>query len=112
MWTKARFHSFVAGALRRASQRWGPKYDVLRAAKTSRGVYTCAGYKRTPHSARAKDVRVDHIFPVVDPATGFTTWDSFIERLFVEAPALQVLCNDCHDHKSNDEKVLRKNGKV
>lgn len=85
---------------------------ALKNAKVERGVYTCAGYNCEPHRARAKDVRVDHILPVVDPATGFTTWDNFVERLFVEAPALQVLCNTCHNKKSNDEKVLRKNGKA
>lgn len=108
IWSKARFHSFIAGALRHASQRWKPKQDAKKAAKLSYGVYQCAGYGRKPHEARAKDIKVDHILPVVDPAMGFTTWDSFIERLFCEADNLQVLCEDCHNKKSNDEKDLRK----
>lgn len=111
-WTQARFNSFVAGALRQASNRWPPKYIVRKASWLRRGVYQCAGYKRPPHETPAKDVKIDHIAPVVDPNKGFTTWDEFIKRLFVEADNLQVLCKECHDHKSKDEKELRKNGKA
>lgn len=111
-WSKARFHSFIAGALRQASNRWPPKYLARKASKVAYGKYTCAGYSREAHIIRAKDVRVDHINPVVDPATGFVTWDEFITRLFCEAENFQVLCKSCHDNKSRDEKVVRSNGKA
>lgn len=111
-WTRSRFHSFVAGALRQASNRWPPKFTVRKAAWIERGVYECAGYKRSPHPIPAKDVKVDHIDPVVDPAVGFVNWDQYIERLFVEIEKLQVLCETCHNHKSKDEKEIRKNGKT
>jgi len=48
-------------------------------------------------------VQVDHIIPVIDPATGFTTWDAFIERLFCDRDNLQVLCTSCHDIKTKEE---------
>ena len=76
-----------------------------------RGVYTCAGYECPPHEAAAKDVAVDHIHPVIDPETGFTSWDDTINRLFCEAEGLQVLCRDCHKRKTADERVLRKGKK-
>lgn len=111
-WTKSRMHSFIAGALRMASNRWPPKYRARAAAKLRYGVYKCAGYGGVvPHEIRAKEVNVDHIDPVVDPVQGFVSWDEFIKRLFVEEDGLQILCDDCHNKKSNYEKVLRKNGK-
>lgn len=107
-WTDARFRAFVVGALRQASNRWPPKYTVRKEAKVAYGTYMCAGYKAEPHKARAKDIKADHIDPVVDPATGFTTYDTFIKRLFCEKEGFQMLCIDCHQKKSNDEKVRRK----
>lgn len=52
-------------------------------------------------------MQVDHIKPVVDPNTGFTSWDDFIERLYCEKENLQVLCTTCHDRKTLKEKKLR-----
>lgn len=113
-WTEARFVSFVKSALRNASLRWGPKNEVKKKARVARGRYICQGYKREAHVVpatinRVKNVFVDHINPVVDPSSGFTTWDDFIRGLFCEEDNLQVLCKECHDHKSRDEKERRKN---
>ena len=58
----------------------------------------------------AKEVAVDHIDPVV-PVSGFTTWDEVIERMFVEKEGLQVLCNECHRVKCQEEKQQRKQAK-
>lgn len=53
---------------------------------------------------RVKNVKVDHIDPVIDPTEGFTTWDEVIRRMFVEKDGLQVLCKKCHDEKTQDER--------
>lgn len=106
-WTAARFRGFIISALRSASNRWPPKYEAKKAAKLRYGVYQCAGYKTEPHEARASQVQIDHIIPVVDPVTGFSTWDNFINRLFCEAENFQLLCLDCHKRKSKDEKDIR-----
>ena len=116
-WTESRFHSFVKGALRNASQRWGPKAAVMRAARRDRGVYLCAGYMRRAHKVplsiknpgrkATRNVYVDHIEPVVDPVKGFVSWDEVVKRMFVEADGLQVLCRECHDTKTKEERKLR-----
>lgn len=101
-YTEAGFTSFIKSALRRASGRWKPKSEVLRKARVSKGVYLCEGcgehvpVTKVIDGKRVKNVEVDHVIPVVDPDVGFTTWDDFIRRLFVEEDGLRVLCRDCH----------------
>lgn len=51
---------------------------------------------------------IDHIDPVVDPKKGFTSWDDLIERLFCEKEGLQLLCPECHEEKTADERQERK----
>lgn len=114
-WTEARYRSFITTALRRASLRWGPKNEVKKQARVRKGVYICNSckqevtYTKVDKDKRVKNVFVDHIKPVVDPVKGFTTWDEFIERLFCEVDNLQLLCKDCHDEKTKEEKEIRKN---
>lgn len=110
-WTAARFNSFVKSALRSASQRWPPKYTCLNQA--------CVGQKINPKSGRlakhytckqctgdfpAKEVQVDHINPIIDPSTGFTTWDGVVDNMFCEQENLQILCLTCHKIKTKEEK--------
>lgn len=118
-WTEARFHSFIKGALRAASNRWGPKNAVKKKARVKRGVYKCAGYKRRAHQVpaslppkpgnkkRINNAVVDHIHPVIDPVTGFVSWDDVIARMFCEEDGLQLLCHECHTRKTQDERELR-----
>lgn len=115
-WTASRFTNFVRGALRNASNRWPVKGEVLKEARISRGIYKCQGYKKRWHKAPSsikiknkttRNIYVDHVDPVVDPRTGFTSWDEFIDRLFCEKDNLQVLCKDCHDRKTADERKVR-----
>jgi len=116
-WTEARFNSFIKSALRQASRRWAPIQQAKTNARVSRGLYECAHCKgHVPPtirngSKRDKNVFVDHIHPIIDPAKGFTTWDECIERMFCELDGLQVLCKDCHDTKTNEEKQIAKQRK-
>lgn len=122
-WTEARYNGFIKSALRNASMKWPPKNAVKKAARVERGVYECAGYKRDPHHVpaslppkpgnkrRINNAVVDHINPVIDPETGFISWDEVIERMFCEADGLQVLCHDCHTKKTADEKEIAKKRK-
>lgn len=118
-WTAARFNSFIKSALRNASMRWPPKYAVKKKARVERGVYMCAGYKKRKHKVpaslppprgkkrRVDNALVDHIVPVIDPVKGFTSWDEVIARMFCEEDGLQLLCRDCHDRKTADERALK-----
>ena len=116
-WTEARYKSFIKGGLRSLTNRWGPKSACVKAAWVERGLYTCAGYKQRRHNVpvsvvvdgkRVRNIAVDHISPVIDPKTGFVSWDDVVERMFVEVSGLQLLCKQCHDKKTADERALRK----
>ena len=114
-WTEARRHSFIVSTLRAGTKRWPPKWATLEAAKTEKKKnrktgreaqhYFCTG---CGEDFPAKEVTVDHIDPVVDPETGFVSWDVFIERLFCSEDNLQVLCKECHKLKSALERKQRK----
>lgn len=121
-WTEARHRSFIISALRGATNRWGPKSEALRRARISRGVYTCdlckkqmgatawrvyKSGKKKGQPKKVKDAVVDHIEPVVEPSVGFTTWDEYIERMFCEADGYQVICHDCHEIKTAEERAVR-----
>lgn len=116
-WTEAQFRSWIVSILRKGSMRWGPKGEALRKARVSRGKYLCAGCKKVVPSSkliegkRVKNVFADHIHPVVDPTEGFTTWDNFISRLFVEEDGYQILCADCHSKKTEEERLIAKERK-
>jgi hypothetical protein len=114
-WTEAKFRSFIKGNLRRVTQRWAPIPNALKGARVRRGVYLCAGCNQeVPASThdengkRVKNVHVDHIEPIIDPAIGWVNWDSTIDRMFSEKENLQVLCYECHKIKTDKEKAIAK----
>jgi len=116
-WTEARYRGFVRSALRKAWMKWPPNQATKRAARIERGVYMCAGYQRDAHLApasikvdgkRKNNVFTDHIEAVGSHAS----WDDVIAGLFCEADNLQVLCKDCHDRKTKDERAAAANNKT
>lgn len=116
-WTEGRFNSFITSTLRAGARRWQPKYDTLNASKTEKKINPKTGRlaqhfrcELCGNEFTQKDMEVDHIKPVVDPAKGFVSWDTFIDRLFCEAENLQAICKPCHLAKTKLEKQERKNG--
>lgn len=114
-WTQARFNSFIKSTLRGATRKWQPISDCLKEARTRRGFYKCNGCKeevpnsiKNDNGRRVKNVHVDHINPVINPETGFITWDDTIDRMFCEPEGLQVLCEKCHKEKTDEEKKIAK----
>ena len=52
-------------------------------------------------------VSVDHISPVVSVVEGFLDFNTFIERLFCDESNLQVICDSCHNTKTQAERIGR-----
>ena len=100
----AKLKRFIISGLRKLSYRWGERYQCLKDARVGDS-YKCAKCKKT---FSRKDIQIDHIQPVVDPATGFSTWDEYITRLFSYRTNFQVLCKPCHKIKTASERVVRK----
>lgn len=96
--------------------KWAPISQCQKEARTRRGFYRCAGcgqevpatVKQEGSRRRVKNIHVDHIDPIIDPAVGWTTWDDCIDRMFSELDNLQVLCGDCHKIKTDKEKQIAK----
>ena len=109
-WTEGRRRAFITNALRAATRKWPPKYETLNDAKTEKKInpktkrlgqhYLC---NACGNDFPLREVQVDHIEPVVDPSTGFQSWDVFIDRLFCDRDNLQVLCTTCHKLKTSEE---------
>lgn len=100
----SKFKAFIVNTLRKASYRWPPRSECLKAARVDRGYYSCNMCKNTFHR---KEITLDHIIPVVK-LSGFTTWDNYIERMFPNSEGFQALCNQCHDTKTMTENNIRK----
>jgi len=118
-----RLRSWLINALRNSFRRYPPFYRVKnitkeeyyvpsKSGKQMRRVrFTCSQCKEKFSN---KDIRVDHIEPVV-PETGFPTlpdgsddYNTYIRRMFVSDSGLQVLCTTCHDAKTKDENKTRR----
>ena len=114
-WTEARFRAFIISALRAYMKRFPPKWKALKAASLGRLINKRSGRLAEHYRCAeclepfvARDVQVDHINPVVDPAKGFEDWPTYMNRLYCEAENLQVLCKPCHKDKTNEERKERK----
>lgn len=97
--------TWAMNTLRRASYRLAERDAVKRMARRSRGKYECedCGELFGP-----REIKLDHIDPVVDPKTGFTTLDSWLDRLLPGVEGWQVLCKACHDVKTKLENTIRR----
>lgn len=110
-WTESKFNTFVRNQLRAGSRKWAPIQEVKKEANIDRGQYLCAGCGQiVPPTVkqgrkRVTNIFVDHIDPIVDPNIGFTSFDDYIDRLYCEKDNLQLLCGECHDKKSLEERA-------
>lgn len=102
--------SFLINRLRRASFAYPPRNEAMKEARVDRGLYKCAHCVIEGKDViwRAKEVKADHILPVVDPTVGFVDWNNFINRLFCEKEGFQILCEEHHDLKTEKENLGRK----
>ncbi len=96
---------FLKQKLRRISYQFPPRKEAIVKARISRGLYRCA---KCEGEFRHGDFQLDHIVPVDNPHTGFTNWDDYISRLFVDVDGWQILCTGCHQAKTLYEQEIRK----
>ena len=106
--TESAFWSFIRSTLRQKSRWWKPitqcKIDARRPYKgpnkRQKFEYECNScHKWFPE----KKINVDHIVGA-GSLNCSADLPGFVERLFCEQDNLQVLCTDCHDHKTKLEK--------
>jgi 5-methylcytosine-specific restriction endonuclease McrA len=107
---KQEIKGFVLGALRRASYRWMPRYETLRAARLERGLYLCQ-MPDCGQIVKKAGIQMDHVDPVV-PIEGFGEkgwdWDVIVNRMFPPLSGWMALCKDCHSEKTKLENERRK----
>ena len=114
--TEAEFKSFVISALRNASRFWKPKQACIKKARVSYNSYRCSQCNAIwpsklpplPWKKRKRhNITADHIVEIV-PKEGFTTYDSWIERCFVEEEGWQALCWECDQKKTQEHQQERR----
>lgn len=105
-----RINGYIFGAINRI-WRWSPArkeclaLSLVKDSSLKGEWHTCA---KCDGIFPKKDVQVDHIDPVVDPATGFIDWNTHIKRkLYITVKDLQTLCKPCHKNKSVEENSRR-----
>ena len=106
--TESALWSFIRSALRQKSRWWKPitqcKMKARRAYKgpnkRQKFEYQC---KQCTNWFAEKNINVDHIVPAGTLRCA-NDLPGFVERLFCEADNLQVLCSNCHDFKTKNEK--------
>jgi 5-methylcytosine-specific restriction endonuclease McrA len=106
--SESAFWSFIRSALRQKSRWWKPisqaKAKAKRAykgpLKRQKFEYQCAECKGWFPD---KKVNVDHIIPAGTLRCA-DDLPAFVERLFCEVNNLQVLCQGCHNIKTQKEK--------
>ena len=102
---KPNIKTWLVPKLRRLSYQWPNRKDAKVAARVSRGKYKCAACEDI---FGPKEISLDHTVPVIDPIDGYQDWNTYISRLFCEeADGFQVLCNPCHDMKTEWENTVR-----
>lgn len=101
--------TIILSGLGKAWVYWPPRLEAKKRAKhpTKKGWYVCSICK-----GEREKIEIDHVFPCIKPSDGFTSWDEYITRRFVEtADALQALCHECHLKKSKEENLARREAK-
>lgn len=106
----------VISAMRKAFRRYPPYktvrdrckvewYKTCKNGNKSRRVNFCCETCRA--EVPAKEFKVDHTEPVVDPKEGFVDYNTYAKRLFCPIANLSGMCNTCHNAKSKHEAKVR-----
>lgn len=98
--------NFVKAQLRRASVWKWPAANIAVERNKLDGLVKCDG---CGNYFPPKEINRDHIIPVEDVRAGFTTLDSYAERLLIKSDGYQILCEKtCHPAKTLVENEMRR----
>lgn len=123
-----RFRSWFISQLRNISRKYPPHYRAENAVKEVYYIETKTGKKlrRVRFTCAScgkkvdkKQIRRDHIDPVVDPTVGFPIvketgeddWNAYLKRMLVSEDKIQMICKPCHEIKSKEENKTRRDTK-
>lgn len=106
--TESMFWSMIRSALRQKSRWWKPiTICKLKSRRPYKGINKRQKFEYQCNICKnwfpEKKINVDHIVPA-GALNCATDLPGFVERLFVEVEGLQVLCSNCHDIKTKQEK--------
>lgn len=124
---ESKFRLFIINTLRQASYRWPARAEAQRSSRIAPACFKCSCCgdgiytgKKTLEKAniqlssditiRTGKIKIDHIEPIV-PLSGWDSWDGFINRLFCKAEGFQILCQECHKIKTDEENTERRKNK-
>jgi 5-methylcytosine-specific restriction endonuclease McrA len=109
--TESQFWAFIRAALRQKSRFWKPitackmnnrrKYEGIN--KRQKYEYQC---NKCKHWFKDTHIAVDHIVPC-GALNNSADLPGFVDRLFCEMNGLQLLCEECHQLKTNMERPLK-----
>lgn len=106
--TESAFWSFIRSALRQKSRWWKPIGQAkLKAKRKYKGPNKRQRFEYQCNTCKEwfpdKEINVDHIIPA-GTLRSANDLPGFVERLFCEVDNLQVLCSNCHNKKTQNEK--------
>ena len=106
--TESAFWSFIRSGLRQKSRWWKPISECkLNAKRPYKGPLKRQKFEYQCNKCKnwfpEKQINVDHILPA-GTLTCAQDLPGFVERLFCEQNNLQVLCESCHNVKTQLEK--------
>lgn len=108
---------FAVNLLRKGTFKWKPRGEAKKLFKVKVGEFSTGrakyGYKCNDCEEvfMSKEVKMDHIRPVVDPIDGFQGFDTYIERMFCDVGNFQSMCSACHDDKTAWERDFKRRAK-
>lgn len=108
-WSESKYWGFVRSNLRRAWSKYPVKYAAKKAVEMendgrfdqrTKKMYPCAICKGI---FKGSEVQVDHINPAGSLRCSGDL-EQFVENLFCEIDNLRVLCKDCHNEVTQEER--------
>ncbi len=111
----------IRGALRRAFSRSPLVREVLEESRQEFPRYKKDGTRHKKNWVKrqcqvcnqwvsSSHIAVDHIDPVISVTRGKEDWNTFVDRLWCNTLGkanLQRICDDCHDKKTQSERITR-----